>query len=326
MKKQLPVKVSYSRVSKYLRCPYSHYLSYVKRLQPKTKSVSLQFGSDFHRLLEHRGAPKEEIKTVLHELKIVYDNQPDYFKEQLGSDYIKNLKTIFLDYQKVWKSKPIPDLIEFEFNLDLGQSLDGEDIVFNGFIDSMYFDDTGAANENTVIEDHKTFSVTPDADVAFMSTQKHLYAKAVEELTGYMPKEFLWDYIKNKPASEPKVLKSGKLSEAQSKSITPHSWRRACKKLGIKDKEYIKKGVELYGSNIDSFFYQVREPINPDFVNETFKNFKEVVADIVNKGHVNKVKSCGTNCSWCEMKPICIAEAYGNDLEKVLEENFIQKS
>lgn len=321
-----PIKVSYSRVSKYLNCPYSHYLYYVKKIRPKAKSKSLYFGSDFHRLLEHRGAPKEEIKTVLNELKIVYENQSDEFKEELGSDYIKNLKTIFLDYQKVWKNKPIPDKIEFEFNIDLGQSLDGEDIVLNGFIDSIYFDETGAANENTIIEDHKTFSVAPDTTIANMSMQKHLYAKAFEELTGYMPKEFMWDYIKNKPASEPKLLKNGKLSEAQSRSVTPYSWKRACKKLGIDDKDYIKKGKELYDLNTSLFFFQVVQPISSKFANETYENFKSAVADIVNKGHTNRIKNCGNHCAYCDMKPICMAEATGISLEPILEENFIQKS
>ena len=135
----------------------------------------------------------------------------------------------------------------------------------------------------------------------------------------------MWDYIKNKASSEPKVLKNGKLSEAQSSSITPYSWKRACKKLGINDKDYIKKGKELYGSNTSLFFFRVIQPINIDFANKTYADFKEVVADIVNRSYTNKVKNCGNHCSWCDMKPICVGEAYGSDLETILEENFLQQ-
>lgn len=319
-------KVSYSRVSKYLKCPYLHYLSYTKRIQPKMKSKSLQFGSNFHTLLEHRGDSKEELKKLFKAMKGVYEDQPDEFKELLGESYISNLKSIFLDYQKVWKNEALPDKTEFEFNIEIGQSLDGDLIVFNGFIDGLYFDKSGSANEETLIEEHKIFAQKPDMTTLTLSTQKHLYAKAVEELTGYMPKYIVWDYIKNSPAVEPKLLKSGKLSEAQSKSITPYSWKRACKKLGITDKDYINKGKELYKDNINNYFFRVVQEINPEFVEQTYSNFKSVVSDIIMKGSVNRTKNCTKDCSWCEMNPICMAEATGNDLNKILEDNFIQRS
>lgn len=319
------IKVSYSRVSTYLRCPYSHYLRYIRKIAPKVSTRSLQFGKDMHTLMEHRGSSKEEIKQVFKELSIVYDNQPDWFKKELGKDYIHDLKVIFQDYRRRYKKADIPNATEVEFEIELGESLDGEKIIFNGFIDGLYFDESGKANEYTVIEEHKTFAQKPDAFTLLSSMQKYLYAKAVEEITGYMPAGILWDYIKNTPASEPKVLKSGKLSEAKSATVTPYSWRRACKKAGLTDKEYIHRGVELYEKNVDNFFFREYQSFNVDIVNQIYKDFKDVVSDIVNKGFTNKIKHCTKDCSWCDMKPICMAEFNGTDPEQVIAKEFTER-
>lgn len=317
--------MSYTRISKYLRCPFSHYLTYVEKLVPKSPSRSLQFGKDFHTLLEHRGDTKEQLKQVFKELKITYDNYPEWFQEVLGETYVKDLKTIFNDYRKRYKDADVPNSTEFEFNIDLGESELGEKIIFNGFIDGLYFDESNTPNEYTVIEEHKTFYQKPDPVTLLFSTQKHLYAKAVELTFGAMPAGILWDYIKNVPAAEPFILKSGKFSEAKNANVTPYSWRRACKKAGFDDKEYINRGKELYDKNISNYFFREYQPFNKDMVDKTFEDFKSVAIDVVNNGDGKKVKNCTKDCSWCEYKPICRAEFNGDDIMAVVDREFTER-
>lgn len=317
-------KVSYTKVNKYLTCPYAYYLVYERKLKPRSVSTALIFGADMHTLLQHRGEPKEKIKVVIDELSIVYNNQPEEVKSTLGENYIDDLKEIFSDYLKVWKKEAVPDFTEYEFNIDLGETSDGRKIVFNGFIDGLYLDKEKDSSK-TIIEEHKTFSVKPDNSTLLMSIQKHLYAKAMEELTGYFPQGILWDYIKSSPAKEPAMLKSGKFSTAKTTSVTPYSWKRACKKAGITDKAYIKEGANSYKENISNFYFRVYEPYNPSMVNKIFEEFKNTVFEIVENEGKLKRKHCSRNCSWCDMLPICKSEFLGEDSEKVIDELYINK-
>ena len=61
------MKISYSRFSSYLRCPYRHYLGYYECLRAKKPVRPLYFGTDFHKLLELRNDPEklaEAQKTI----------------------------------------------------------------------------------------------------------------------------------------------------------------------------------------------------------------------------------------------------------------------
>ena len=102
-----------------------------------------------------------------------------------------------------------------------------------------------------------------------------LYAKAVQLLTGALPHEVMWDYIKSSPAQEPVWLeKSNRFSESKSNNITAYSWARACKKRDITDPDIINKGKELYDGNIHGFFFRYNEEYIPEMVDEISKEFE----------------------------------------------------
>lgn len=313
------ITISHSRVQTYLSCPYAHYLRYVEKIIKRGKSRPLSFGSDFHKLLELR-ANKRAVKSAFKQIRESYYDLDSASQMDLGDDYLQDLKEIFTDYMKVYKGAPIPDQTETKFEIPIGK-YHGEVVAFNGIIDELYEQETGLT-----IGEHKTFSRKPDLVSIVMNTQKCLYAKAVQILTGSLPREVMWDYIKSSPAQEPVWLeKSGRFSESKNSNITAYSWSRACKKLGIEDPEVIAKGKELYDGNIHNFYFRLTEEYLPEMVEEIYSGFKYTAIEIVKRGEQNKTRHTGPNCSWCEYKDICYAELTGGNAEYVRQKDYIER-
>lgn len=312
------IKVSHSRVSCYLSCPYSHYLRYVERLSKKGKSRPLSFGSDFHKLLELRG-DKSKLKDGFKDIKNTYYGLSPQNQIELGDNYLDDLKTIFNDYQKVYKNHGLPDKTEMKFDIEMGK-YHGEPVIFTGIIDELYETESGL-----IIGEHKTFTRKPDMLFIVMNTQKCLYAKAVQFLTGSLPSQVMWDYIKSTPAREPIWLeKSQKFSEAKNDYITPYSWRRACKSRGITDPSELKKG-NMYSGNVHNFFFRLTEDYIESMVDDIYASFKYIAKDIVRQGEKNRCKHTGNNCSWCDYKQLCYAELTGGNTDYIRQKDFEER-
>ncbi len=312
----MSIFISYSRFSLYLRCPYAHWMRYYEKLSSNSPCRPLQFGSNFHKLLEVR-TDKGKIKEEWKKIKEEYYEMPAKWQTELGENYPDDLKVIFQDYMAQWKGTPLPDETEHPFHLPL---YPGSDIMFVGVIDELYRDD-----KDIYIGEHKTFSIPPNMNTLVMNAQKSLYCKATEMIWGKLPKKVRWDYIKSSPAKYPIWLeKSGRFSTAASKDITPRSWARACKEKGITDPEILKQG-EAYKGNESNFFFRVEQDVYPEMVKDVYDGFVYTCEDIKRQGEKNKTKNLTKDCAWCEYRDICMAEMSGGDREFVIGQNFTRK-
>lgn len=298
-----------------MRCPFSHYLSYVKRLTPKEPSRPLSFGSDFHKLLEHR-SNKSEVKKALREIKEVYYDMTPKHQGILGEDYIDDLKTIFTDYMRVYKGSPLPDVTEQKFEMKIGK-WKGEPIYFVGVIDGLY------TKDKLLIEEHKTFTRKPDANALVMNMQKCLYAKAVQKFYGSLPDGVIWDYIKSTPAKEPVWLeKSEKFSVAKNENITPFSWVRACKKHGITNEAVLRQGQAHYTANVQNFFFRRQLDFTAEMVNYVWNSFMRTVKMICKYGESDTAMNITKDCNWCSFQPICYALLTDGNVDYVIDKDF----
>ena len=315
------ITVSYSKVSAYRGCPQKHAWKYGQRLSPKKMSRPLNFGSDFHKLLECRTDP-EKLAQAKQDIEDQYYELNAKQQEDLGENYVEELFQVFEDYQRHWSGTELPEVTEHEFYLPLGK-YKGEEVVFHGIIDELYFDkETGVAH---IIGEHKTFSTKPDMSILAMNTQVCLYAKAVEQEFGVMPIKVRWDYIKSSPAKEPIWLeKSQRFSEAANSNITSYSWLRACERRRIEDKAVLSK-AKLYEPNIDNFFFRCEMDIHPDMVESVYQDFKTTVKDMLSKNGSNTTKHISKDCSWCEYQPLCYGQFTGADLDYIIEKDYITK-
>lgn len=304
------IKISYSRISSYLGCPQRHHFKYVQKLKPKKVGRPLSFGKDFHTLLEHRSL------DVLKGIEETYYELPASVQQDLGENYIDELRTIYEDYSEVWKDQDLPIETEHEFLVPFAK-YKGKTVACHGIIDEIYKDET--------IGEHKTFSYRPDMSTLAMNMQVCLYAKARELETGRLPYRVLWDYTRSTPAKYPIWLeKSGRFSDAMLGTITPMSWRRACKERGITDKAVLKR-ADLYEPNISSYFFRCSTEIIPEMVQVAWDSFKQVTKEIIKKGSDNQIKNISRDCSWCDYQPICYAQFTGSDVKHTLKTDYIKE-
>lgn len=316
------MKISYSRASSYLDCPYKHYLAYVIGLKSKKPQRPLFFGTDFHKCLELRNKPKK-LKAAKKDIEEkYYDLKPSY-QAELGEDYLEDLFCIFDDYVEIYKDFPQPTQTEQEFEIPIGK-FKGEPVYFKGIIDELYKRRNKRTGEKYVkLGEHKTFTRKPDMNTLVMNVQKCLYAKAVYFLTGELPKSVIWDYIHSQPAALPIWLeKTNRLSEAMRKDITPYSWQRACELYGITDQKTIAKGSK-YACNTQEFFFRCELDIIPTMVDQIWDGFLYTCKEIVIRGHKNKTRNITRNCGYCTFRNICYSELTGGDTDYLIKKDFI---
>lgn len=313
--------ISYSRESSYLRCPYQHYLRYVEGLKSIKPARPLHFGSDFHKLLEVRKDPKM-VKVEWKKIKEKFYGMPGSWQSELGENYPFDIRTIFEDYQEMWKDTPLPKVTEKSFELNIGYQ-GNEDIIFVGVIDELYkYINKTTGAKSIEIGEHKTFSRPPDMNTLVMNAQKSLYCKAAQMIWGILPRAVRWDYIKSTPAKSPIWLESSnRFSTAKSKEVTPASWKRACEEKGITDPSILEQG-EMYRGNENNFFFRVQQDVYPEMVENVFEGFVYTCKDIANRGEENKAKNLTKECAWCTYRNICMAELSGGDRKYVIDKEF----
>lgn len=306
------ITISYSRVSSYLACAQAHYYSYVERIKPKGVVRPLFFGSDFHKLLEYRNSGK--LDEIYNEIRDTYNELTGKQRSDIGDDYLEELFEVFEDYTQIWSDTEQPVETEHEFKIPIAK-YKGIPVYFHGIIDEIY--------EDGSIGEHKTFGAQkPDLSILTMNQQSMLYAKALEIETGKLPPKIRWDYIKSKPSSRPMWLeKSGRFSEANDSKITPMSWLRACDEKGIDD-PVIRGKAAKYADNVKNFFFRHEVDVLPEMADLVWNDFKQVVKDIIKRGHLNRVKKISRDCSWCNFRPLCYAQFTGADVEYIKETDY----
>lgn len=312
------IKISYSRASTYLRCPYAHYLGYEERLMRNRPVRPLMFGSDFHKLLENRD-DAEALGKAFSDIEEKYYEIPANWQSDLGENYLDDLRVIFGDYKSVYGETQKPDVTEKRFDIPIAK-YKGEDVMFTGVIDEVYLDYAGEGK--TAFGEHKTFSRKPDVNTLVLNAQKFLYAKAVELLYGKRPSRVIWDYINSTPAEAPVWLeKSGRFSNAKSQKITPFSYLRACSERGVTDPEVLAQ-AEQYRDNVPNFFFRYPMDLPEEMIDKVFADFKYTCRMIAKFGKQNKSKNLTRDCSWCGFRDICYTELTGGDTAYLLEKDF----
>lgn len=309
-----PIKVSYTRVSLYAGCPQAHYFQYVRRLRKIVVPRPLSFGSDFHRLVAAIRS-QAMLSTLKAEISQKYYEASAVQQAALGADYLDNLFTVFDDYQRMYPQTD-DHAVEHEVYFEhLMGKAKGVPVYFIGYIDEVL--------PKRTLGERKTFSQAPAHQSLVMNMQSCLYSKAYETMFGHKPRQIRWDHIKSSQASMPALLKSGVLSTAQSQSITPYSYRRACKLHGL---PFDKTVAEGYRPNLSNFFFRTTIDVQPRMVDRVYADFKSLVKEIVvGPGQCDQRKSLTANCNWCNYKDLCMAEfTPGADIAHIIKKDFTE--
>jgi len=303
------LKVSNSRLTLWRRCHYAHYLKYVLKLIKKAKEEPLQRGSIVHECIEayHNGKSwlkpfnkfKEEFyKTTFAEERVEMGDIPKMVQELL-ENYFYFYEDEELDY--------VTNELHFELPLT-------KDITIEGYIDAVVED-----NRSKIwAKEYKTYSRMPDREFLVFNHQAATYIWAMNEL-GYVPEGMMWDILKAKEPSKPKITeKTKKLSLAKLDS-TPYTVEKGIRELGLDPNEY-RDFIDSH--NYDGYFLRHQIRLNKNVVNLIMDDTKSTATEILHNGEKLKDRNLSKDCSWCSYRSICQAELMGLDTDYIIKTEY----
>lgn len=293
------MKMSYSRLSTWQACQQKYDWIYREGLEPAEVSEGLEFGRKFHELME-KG-------TIVAE-----------------SDLDMKVTTVVGDYLQTYSHTPEPedvDRVEKELKLE-ALWLDAsskEPIYMVGYLDKVVFYEDGRVD----IWDYKTAAQFPNTDMLAYRPQANIYWWLLKEnFPECTPNNFVWDFVKNKPANKPKILKGGGMS-SDVRGVIPASVVRA----GYSLDNFSKEKWEEIVDNEANYFKRVVCPFDETVYEKTIHSLKLLSQQLLTIEQINlenkyPVYNIGRDCDWCEYAPLCRLTLSGADTEEYIERAF----
>ncbi len=185
---------THSMIKTFRRCPKQAEYKYVHRLKPKRLGSPLKRGTWVHALLEAHGKGQDWRAVHAHyteQFNQLFDEEKDYY-----GDMPREIMTIFKSYLWHYKNDPW-EWVDNEFQLEATLP-DGT--VYRGKVDGLIRNQFGLW-----LVDHKTHKTLPDHNFRLLDAQSALYLWAAQE-NGLEVNGFIWNYLRWKAPSEPKIV------------------------------------------------------------------------------------------------------------------------
>lgn len=321
---------THSMLKTFRRCPKQAEFKYAKRLKPRRLGTPLKRGKWIHELLEvyHGGgdwqAHHAKLSAQFNEL---FDEEKDYY-----GDLPVEIAHLMSSY--VWHYKNDPWVIhDVEFQLDC-EFPDGS--LYRGKIDMLIENEFGLW-----LVDHKSHRSLPDHGFRLLDAQSALYLWAARE-NGLKVQGFIWNYIKWKAPTKPKLAYAGtarqRLSTREIETDYP-TFAREIKRLRdeegleitpeVRQKlEYLKSQRYAHGMpQISPFFRRdILEKDDAMLDRVMAENFHTSLRmhdyDFGQTDMVERVAntSCKFSCSYVDL---CTVELLGGNTRPMIKQNYI---
>lgn len=306
---------SYSRLKQWRFCRQAHYFRYVEKIEPIVTPRPLKMGSHIHEcvacLAEGEGlegyieSVQEEYDKMFIEEQEFYGNMPD------------DLRVIIDGYQRINGEED--ENFEFtEIEGELGPVPLTKYTSLTIRPDRLGLDTR--INRNFLFES-KSGKSLPNEDYRLWDMQCFLYIWGLREL-GYQVDGVIWDHVRSKPPTVPRLLKSGKLSTAKNIDTTYNTYLNEIKAQGLDPEDYEEYLDTLHGRE-NKFYRRVRLPIKESMLDPVVQEAKITSLEIHLMGEMPPVKNVSrTTCQMCSYKAICEAELLGLDVDYVKDRQF----
>ena len=304
------MEISQSKLKTYRNCHKAYDYKYNQNLQRKKKNSSLVRGLCIHEMIEAKANGKDPWETFEN---YVRDNQPLFTEEDPEyAGLVDMITTIMEGYFSYYKNDPLKPVIingkaaEHPFSVELDK-----DIILTGVIDMIVEDPKLGIG----IEDHKTHKILPTGDIAYSNIQSALYAWAMTQDQNLPnPKFMVWNYIRWKEPTKPKLLKSGKMSTSVG-DTTWRVYRKALIEANLDPNDYKEMEEQLKGKESD-FYIRQYLPLNKSIIENVKEDAISTARQIRDLKDI-KDRNINKNCSYCEFYSLCQAELKGLDSEMV---------
>lgn len=306
----MSIIISQSMLKAFRRCHKAFDYKYNQSLRKKKKGSALIRGSCVHEMIEAKANGKDPWEAFENYLD---NNKPVFIEQDPEYEGLADMITTIMEgYFSYYKNDPLKPVVinnkaaEHPFSVELDKG-----ITLTGVIDMIVEDPKLGIG----IEDHKTHKTLPTGDIAYSNIQSALYAWAMSKSKDLPePKFMVWNYIRWKEPTKPKLLKSGKMSTAVS-DTTWRVYRKALIEAGLNPEDYKDMEEQLKNKESD-FFVRQYLPLNKTIIENIKEDAISTARQIENsKGIVDR--NITKDCSYCEFYSICQAELKGLDSEMI---------
>lgn len=315
------VKVSVSKLKTWKACQMKYNYKYIQKLKPITKSRPLTLGSLVHKCLEAHDMGEDWVQVIKDYNTNEYSKLFLEEKAELGDiphDCLRICRAYFNHYLEI--DKHFETLFcEVGFMI----RVPGTNVVIEGIIDKVA--------RNTLTGkvwgiEHKTAKKDiPTETFRATDVQTTVYEWALAVMgpeLGFDPKDvggMMFDYLRTKPITMPKLLKAGTMSKAK---IDCDKWTyiEALKKEGLDPADYQDFIATLTTNNM---FSRIPLAKSRPMVQLIMRDF------ILGCGQMERDGESPTrNLSWtcdrpkCDYRQLCMAEVQGLEVDSLIEQLF----
>lgn len=308
--------VSYSEMKRWRFCRQSHYYNYVERIAPKVKPKPLKLGNIIHKLVE-TWAKNGDCERIIKEVKKEYNKMFDEEKEYYG-DLPGIVEQIFHGYQAKYgeKERKGYDLVERM----MGPIKLTSQTQFKFKVDRIFRIPMGLS-----IVETKTSKRIPEEDKRIWDIQTLLYAWGLQE-SGYDISAVVWDYIRTKTPTIPRVLKNGELSQAKDIDTNYDTYHQAI--IDNLGKSHVKDYKEILTSlqyRPDQFYKRIVQAISKSMIKSIVKDARITSLEILNMSRLPVKTISAFTCPMCFYSSLCYADMRNLDSDFIRQKEFMPK-
>lgn len=325
-----PLVLSYSQIASYRRCPQAYKYSYLDNLAPKLTGTPLVLGTILHKYLEEfythmvelggarsHGAAVGAIRAEYErEIRALATTAVGLGQEDVGEEFIGMLERAVLIADRYYEIHGNRDAqvyevlqCEYEFNYPLRAG----ELEMHGVIDLITRDATGSI----ALWEHKTSKSPPPPRARLRDLQTLIYAAVAEEVFGYDIDRIVWNNVRTKVPTEPKILKSGDLSRDKRIDTTWHVYQRAIESAGMDIADYMDMREILENKERTDFFPRHELPRVADEaillkdVVATATAIQRMRTRFAEHNNARAVRNLDRACDWCFAEGTSIMTAVG---------------
>lgn len=328
---------THSMLKSFSRCPNQARYKYAERLKKRfitTNDKPLKRGTWFHELLEWKYAGKdwrEKHKQLTRQFNGLFDEEKDALGD-LPKEMVRLMKSYEWHYGAD-KSDPYHgwEVIGTEMTFECPWPDSKGKKIYRCRIDMLIRDEFG----DYWIVDHKTHKTLPNATFRILDAASPLYIWCVRE-NGYDVTGFIWNYIKVKAPTIPKLAYEGTTRERLSlqKIETDYpTFKRALKAYEMDETPYRDQLKLLYSQR----FKRDAVQSSPFFRRDTLEKDDAMIARVLAASMKTRDRmhgydydstdsvertvdmSCNFRCSYTDL---CTVELLGGDATRIRRQQF----
>jgi hypothetical protein len=313
-----------SMLTSFRRCIKQSEFKYVHRLKPKRLGSPLKRGTWVHELLEvdaKGGDWQERHKKLSRKFNNMFDEEKEFYGD-MPTEIFRIMKSYFWHYKyDPWKYHEVE--LELTAELPNGVLLR---IKFDGLIENQW---------GLWLVDHKTHKTLPNLEYRLLDTQSPIYIWVAHQ-NNIPVNGFIWNYVKWKAPTIPKLVYANTAHPRLSKSVTETDYptlKRAIKDYGLDPDEYAER-LAYYKSlryrpdapQNSPFFQRSVFEKQPDLIDRVLKEAMRT-ADRMNSYDWSDPdgveRTVGRHCQFmCSYTDLCTMQLLGGNTRPLLRQNY----